>query len=60
MQRIHLKRRYKEAKKEICCGSKDWDESYSELEIPEEEKKLFKIAKKRDKAGKNLTQIKQI
>ena len=36
------------------------DELYKELETPEEEKRLFRLAKKRDKASKDLTQIKQM
>lgn len=59
------KERYKEAKKEAKravaeAKNRAWDELYSELETPEGEKKLFKLAKKRDKASKDLTQIKQM
>ena len=60
------KERYKEAKKDAkraVARAKDraWDELYGELETPEGEKKLFKLAKKRDKAAKeDHTQIKQM
>ena len=59
------KRKYQEAKKEakravVAAKKRAWDELYSELETPEGENKLFKIAKSRGKASKNLTQIKQM
>ena len=59
------KERYKEAKtdaRRAVAVAKDraWKELFGELETPEGEKKLFKLAKKRDKASKDLTQIKQI
>ena len=59
------KERYKEAKKEAkrteaVAKDRAWKELFGELETPEGEKKLFKLAKKRDKASKDLTQIKQI
>ena len=57
--------RYKEAKREAkrtVAIAKDqaWNELFGEMETPEGEKKLFKLAKKRDKASKDLTQIKQM
>ena len=59
------KEQYKAAKKEAKravarARNQAWDELYRELETPEGEKKLFKLAKKRDKASKDLTQIKQM
>ena len=59
------KERYQEEKKKAkravaAAKNRTWDELYTELETPEGEKKLFKIAKKRDKASKALTQIKQM
>jgi hypothetical protein len=37
--------------------SRVWHEFYGELETSEFEKKTFMLAKKRDKASKDLTQI---
>ena len=36
------------------------DELYEELETPEVERKIFRIAKARDKATKDFTHMKQI
>jgi exonuclease III len=59
------KEKYKEAKKEAKqivaeAKSRVWDDLYGELETSEGEKKLFKLGKKRNKASKDLTQIKQM
>ena len=36
------------------------DEVYKELETPEGERKIYRIAKARDKSAKDFTQIRQI
>ena len=36
------------------------DEVYKELETPEGERKIYRIAKARDKSAKDVTQIRQI
>ena len=40
--------------------SRAWDEIYGELETLQGQKKLFQLAKQRNKASKDLTQIKQM
>jgi len=59
------KETYKEAKKdtnhaEAVAKNRAWNELFDELETPEGEKKIFKLAKKREKASRDLPQIKQI
>ena len=36
------------------------DDVYKELETPEEERKIYRIAKARDKSAKDFAQIRQI
>ena len=40
--------------------TKAWENVYTKLGTQEEEEKIFSIAKARDKATKDLTQIKQM
>ena len=59
------KERYKEVKKDAKCAAavakaRAWNELFGELETSEGEKKLFKLAKERDKANRDLTHITQI
>ena len=51
----------KEAKKEIARSKAHaMDELYKELETPEGERNIYRIAKARDKSAKDFTQIRQI
>ena len=51
----------KEAKKEVARSKAHaMDEVYKELETPEGERKIYRIAKARDKSAKDFTQIRQI
>ena len=51
----------KEAKKEVARSKAHaMDEVYKELETPEREQKIYRIAKARDKSAKDFTQIRQI
>ena len=51
----------KEAKKEVARSkAPSMDEVYKELETPEGERKIYRIAKARDKSAKDFTQIRQI
>ena len=51
----------KEAKKEVARSKAHvMDEVYTELETPEGERKIYSIAKARDKSAKDFTQIRQI
>ncbi|XP_008472495.1 uncharacterized protein LOC103509649, partial [Diaphorina citri] len=59
------KREYREANKEstkavAIAKVKELDEVYKELETPEGEKKIYRIAKARDLASKDLTHIRQV
>ena len=59
------KNEYKQAKKEARravakAKAETWNEVYEELETPEGEKKILRIAKARDTASKDLTQIRQV
>ena len=52
---------YKEAKKEVARSKAHaMDEVYKELETPEGKRKVYRIAKARDKSVKDFTQIRQI
>ena len=56
------KNEYKQAKKEARravakAKAETWNEVYEELETPEGEKQILRIAKARDTASKDLTQI---
>ena len=51
----------KEAKKETARSKAHaMDEVYTELETPEGERKVYRIAKARHKSATNFTQIRQI
>ena len=51
----------KAAKKEVAISKAHAkDEVYKELETPEGEQKIYRIAKARDKSAKDFTQIRQI
>ena len=51
----------KEAKKEVARSKAHaMDEVYKELETPEGERKIYRIANARDKSAKDFTQIRQI
>ena len=51
----------KEAQKEVAISKAHaMDEVYKELETPEGERNIYRIAKARDKSAKDFTQIKQI
>ena len=51
----------KEAKKEVASSKAHaMDEVYKELETPEGERNIYRIAKARDKSAKDFTQIRQI
>ncbi|XP_008477894.1 uncharacterized protein LOC103514769 [Diaphorina citri] len=59
------KREYREANKEskkavAIAKAKELEEVYKELETPEGEKKIYRIAKARDLASKDLTHIRQV
>ena len=58
-ERDIYRRANKEAKKEVA-RSKAMDEVYKELETPEGERNIYRIAKARDKSAKDFTQIRQI
>ncbi len=59
--RVNFKRAKKEAKREVArAKAQAMNEVYEELETPEGEKKIYRIAKARNKATKDLTHIKQV
>ena len=59
--KMAFKRAKKRAKKEVAKAKAiAWKEVEEELETPGGERKLYRIAKARDKASKDFTQIKQI
>uniref|UniRef100_A0A8D8LWD9 Uncharacterized protein n=2 Tax=Cacopsylla melanoneura TaxID=428564 RepID=A0A8D8LWD9_9HEMI len=59
--KTEYKRLNKEAKRAVAqAKAKELSEIYKEMETPEGEKNLYRLAKERDKASKDFTHIKQI
>ncbi|KAL1448427.1 hypothetical protein WDU94_003661 [Cyamophila willieti] len=59
--KAEYKRVNKEAKRAVAqAKAKELSDIYKEMETPEGEKNLYRLAKERDKASKDFTHIKQI
>ena len=57
----HYRQTNKEAKKDVARSKAHaMDEVYKELETPEGERKIYRIARARDESAKDFTQIRQI